>query len=53
MTASAHRHGILLMVASMLLFSLMGVCIRYAGETVPAMQMVFFRNLICLLMRAS
>ena len=38
--------AIMLLTCSAFLFSLMGVCVRYASETVDNATVVFFRNFI-------
>lgn len=36
----------LLMISASFLFSLMGVCVRFASQTVPVSEIVFFRSII-------
>lgn len=42
--------AILLLTCSALLFSMMGVCIRYASHTVDNATVVFFRNAVGILL---
>lgn len=48
--AQSQRFAILCLATSALLFSLMGVCIRYASYTVDNYSIVFFRNAVGLLL---
>lgn len=45
-TSSSVLKAIALLIISALLFSLMGVCIRYASHTVDNVSIVFFRNFV-------
>ncbi len=45
-TSSSVLKAIALLIVSALLFSLMGVCIRYASHTVDNASIVFFRNFV-------
>ena len=45
-TSSSVLKAIALLIISALLFSLMGVCIRYASHTVDNASIVFFRNFV-------
>lgn len=45
--------GLLLVAVSALMFSLMSLCVKVAGRTVPSLQLVFFRGLVNWLLNAA
>lgn len=50
MGKSTKHHGILFMVLASLFFSIMGAMVKYATESVPFMEAVFFRSLVMVLL---
>ncbi|MEM6645103.1 MAG: DMT family transporter [Bacteroidota bacterium] len=50
--AADHRTGVLLMVGAAFFFSLMTLCVKLIGTRLPALEVVFFRNVFSLVVTA-